>query len=285
MPELAEVEVARRQLVRWIGDRALDDLVVADPLAVRTTRSTSLADAHPDGAAAVAWAAGRRLDRTQRVGKRLWLGLGDRALLVHLGMSGRLVRREVGEAVPRHGRVAFVAGRTAVWLVDTRRFGCVVPLAADTPWADDLGPDALEADLDGPALAARCRARSSLKAVLMDQARLAGLGNIQVAEALFAAGLDPRASAASLTDAHWARLAEAIPAGLRHALAVTDTDDDVAYLSDGAHADNPFAVYGRDGQPCVRCGATIVRFRQHGRTTWACTACQTDPRDAGAAPR
>jgi len=158
-------------------------------------------------------------------------------------------------------------------------------VASDAPWADDVGPDALDAGLDGPALAARCQTRASLKAALMDQSRVAGLGNIQVAEALFAAGLDPRVPARALRARDWDRLAAVVPRVLRHAIDVTDTDGDVAYLTDGGHADNPFAVYGRDGRPCPRCGAEVTRFRQHGRSTWACPACQTDPRDEGGAPR
>ncbi len=273
MPELPEVEVARRQLHRWLDGAVLRAPEVPEPTTIRARRSTSPRDAHPDGAVAVAWVAGRTLDGSARHGKRLRLRFGDRWMSVHLGMSGWLAKRRPDDAAPRHARFGWRTADTVVWLVDTRRFGCVVP---DDPEGLDegMGPDAAAYPWDGPSLAAAVGA-GALKTALMDQARIAGLGNIHAAEALFEAGLDPRTRGTAVDPAGWTRLAAAIPRTLDRALAATDTEGDVAYVSAGG--DNPFQVYGREGSPCPRCGTTVVRFAQGGRSTWACPGCQAWP--------
>lgn len=142
--------------------------------------------------------------------------------------------------------------------------------------ADGHGPDALDA-LPAPTdLAAALGGRAPLKVALMDQARLAGLGNIHAVEALFRAGLSPNRSGAGVPPAAWEALRAAIAAQL--AFGIEDaTADEIAYLSDGVHVANPFAVYGRSGQPCVRCATPIARAVHGGRSTFWCPLCQPDP--------
>lgn len=272
MPELPEVEACRRQLQRWGEGRRLVGVSLPDPGAVRPARSTR-PSAGGAGAALQALV-GATLGVPRRHGKRIAWPVGGHGLLLHLGMTGRWVRRTDGQ-VPRFGRLALhLDDGSRLWLVDPRRFGCVVPLEAtglDVALHEGLGPDALDAQLDGPALAARLRSRRAVKVALMDQARVAGLGNIQVVEALFEARIHPDTPCEALDPAAWTRLAAAV----RHTLASTLAaigNEDLVYVSEGG--ENPFSVYGRAGQPCPRCGTILVAASRAGRTTTWCPSCQ-----------
>lgn len=276
MPELPEVEVCRRQLAAWSEGRAVAGVRLPDPGAVRRVASSRPSDALPGADAVLAGFVGRRCTGVDRHGKRALWRFGDRALLLHLGMTGKWVRRRADE-VPRHGRVGVVLDDgSTLWLVDPRRFGCVVPgslAELSAALGAGHGPDALDAPLDGPGLAARCASGRPIKVVLMEQGRVAGLGNIQAAEALWRAGIAPQLPASALDAAAWARLAEAIPVQLEATLADT-LGDEVVYVSEGG--DNPFAVYGREGEPCPRCGAAIRKTVLGGRATFDCPVCQPD---------
>jgi formamidopyrimidine-DNA glycosylase len=115
--------------------------------------------------------------------------------------------------------------------------------------------------------------RQDLKVALMDQGRLAGLGNIHAAEALFRAGLHPARKPASLTQPEWARLARAVQATLDFAFELNGEGDEMDYLEEPG-APNPFKIYGRAGEPCARCRAPVESFAQGGRTTHFCPHCQ-----------
>lgn len=283
MPELPEVESARRALLAWLPGR-IDAVSVFDPSAVRTRLSTSPSDAVVDGdAAARDLFEGAVTVRIERHGKRLgWIlkrGRAERAVLMHLGMTGRLVRRTSSEVPGAGVRLAWRAGDTWVWFEDARRFGCVspVPVAAmDARLRDGHGPDALDAPLDAAGLGARVTGRRAVKDALMDQAVVAGLGNIHVVEALWRARVHPDTRADDVSAAGWKRLAAAIPTQL--AAFVEEPDREVRYMNLGG--DNPFRVYGREGEPCPRCGGPIARTAK-GRSTYFCPACQ---RWRGASP-
>lgn len=271
MPELPEVEVARRWLSRWSAGRAVVDVRVEDPACVRPRLDTRPSAALPDGAAALRSLVGEARGVVRR-GKRLGWASGCGAVLVHLGMTGHWVRRTSDE-VPRFGRCGLVLDDGAtLWFTDARRFGCLVPVASFDALGEGLGPDALDEPCDGEALARRVGGRGPIKPRLLDQGRLAGLGNIHAAEALWRAGLAPDRSADALDGAAWARLADAIVAQLRFGLEVTDAEE-VVYLSDGGA--NPFTVYGREGAACPRCGGSVQRRIQAGRSTFWCPGCQT----------
>ncbi len=275
MPELPEVEIARRQLARWLGGRRIDAVHVEDPAVVRSKASTLPRDAHPDGMAQAQALVGQTLDQTARHGKRLGLRAGPSAFLVHLGMTGRWRWRTDG-TVPRFSKLGLAAGDGVAWFTDMRRFGCVVPVAPDalaSALCAGHGPDALDAPPDGEALAERFDTRKAIKVALLDQHRLAGLGNIQAAEALFRARIHPSTPATALDPDAWKRLAQAIPVQLRYTLGATDAEE-VEYMTDGKHVANPFAVYGRDEQPCPACGTAVARGRHGGRSTFWCPRCQ-----------
>lgn len=280
MPELPEAEVACRQLARWAKGRTIRAVHLLDPKVVRRVLSTRPSDALPDAAERAAALVGRKAGAPLRHGKRIGWPLGGDALLVHFGMTGRFVRRPASEGPPDLARIGFEVDGQVIWFVDGRRFGCVVPVRASELRArlrDGCGPDALDEALDAGALREAVSSRKPVKVALMEQDRLAGLGNIHAAEACFRARLSPHRRADRLVEAQWEALAAAIPEQLREAIAQEDSDD-LVYVNLGGP--NPFAVYAREGEPCGVCGATLRAEVSGGRQTYWCPTCQGD--DGGA---
>lgn len=274
MPELPEVEAARRNLARWAEGRRVVEVRVVDASAVRDGLATSPRRALTGGVGALDALLGAVVAVARR-GKRLGWRSGAGAAAVHLGMTGHWVRRPTDEAPPRFARVGLALDDGAtLWFTDARRFGCVAPVAPDAldgVLAEGLGPDGLLEPPDGPGLAARMRCRAPIKVALLDQARLAGLGNIHAVEALWRARIHPSRRADALAADEWAALASAVAAQLREAVETTAAED-IVYLSEGA--ENPFVVYERAGGSCPRCGGSIARTVQAGRSTYACPGCQ-----------
>lgn len=281
MPELPEVEHARRWLARRVEGHVLRAVIVADPSAIRTRLSSRPADADPSAGERLGALVGRRFLAPRRIGKRLALPLDAGGLLAHLGMTGRFVART---SPPTHGRVGLVVGDGApLWFDDPRRFGCLaVTDDPDAALAEGLGPDALDAPLLPDALARALAGAPTLKAALLDQARLAGIGNIQAVEALWIAGLAPDRRPNDVPADGYARLATALQETLRRTLALAAADEELVYVSSD-RARNPFQVYGRAGAPCPRCGAPLSSNKLQGRTTVSCPACQ--PPAGGGADR
>lgn len=267
MPELPEVEVARRSLVKWTKGRAIVRTEV-DPKA-RTFRGSRRAD--------VEALTGHLLTAARR-GKFLLLTFEHgRGAVAHLGMTGKFVKRPGGAEV-RWSRARFVLDSSEViHFQDPRLFGRIEPVPAahlqEHPSIRKLGVDPLVDGLSAAQLRDALEgSRQALKVALMDQTRIAGLGNIHAAEALFRARLDPRRRPGSLSAAELEALARAIVEGIRFALEV-ESGDEITYVEEPG-ADNPFLVYGRAGEPCVRCRTTIERFTQGGRSTFFCPRCQ-----------
>jgi formamidopyrimidine-DNA glycosylase len=272
MPELPEVEAHRRRLERWGAGRRIRRVDVRDRAAIRRGTSTRPSDADPEGADRLAGLTDVVMGPVARHGKRLGFTAGDVGVLAHLGMTGRFVWRDAATAA---ARIVLHFDDGAVSFEDTRRFGAwavVDPRELPVRLAAGHGPDALITPLDGPALADRLGGARALHPALLDQARVAGIGNIHAAEALWRARIAPDRAAATLSASDWARLASEVLAQLRENVDALGDEGDVAYLSQGA--ENPFAVYGRAGAPCPRCGARIVRNALGGRSVYACPACQ-----------
>jgi formamidopyrimidine-DNA glycosylase len=197
---------------------------------------------------------------------------------VHLGMTGRLRVQPASAARDKHTHVVFRLDQgDELRFVDPRRFGWVAagtPLEA-LPALAALGPDPLTS-LDAPALAAAMDGvRAPIKAFLLDQQRIAGIGNIYACEALFRAGVHPRAPAGRAR-----RRAPELLAGIRAALeggiarrgtTLRDYVDSEGLPGDNAQA---LLVYGREALPCPRCGAPIRRIIDSGRSTFYCPRCQ-----------
>jgi formamidopyrimidine-DNA glycosylase len=193
-------------------------------------------------------------------------------------MTGRLrVQSAAAERAPHTHVVFALAGGDELRFADARRFGWVTPgrpIVGDAALAA-LGPDPLS-DLDAPALArGLAEARTSIKAFLLDQRRIAGLGNIYVAEALFHVGAHPATPARRLVR-RAPELLTAVRAALEGGIARRGTTLRDYVDAEGLAGDNAAAllVYGRAGQPCLRCGATIRRRVDGGRATFFCPRCQ-----------
>jgi len=274
VPELPEVEIARRDLLRWLSGQPLRaaEATPGKPLRAGTT---------PTDVAALV---GRRVRTIERKGKHLLWTL-DRGVgvHVHLGMTGKFVWRKAGSELPRFSRVRLGTKAGDVHFLDARRFGRFEILEAgrlaELPEINELGPDALDALPPADELPACLGSpRRPVKLALMDQTAIAGLGNIHVAEVLYRAKISPLAAVGKLTPRHFRTLRKAIEESLRYALSKESPSgvDDIVYVEEGGA--NPFWVYDREGQPCRRKDRTpIVRITQGGRSTYYCPFCQKGP--------
>jgi formamidopyrimidine-DNA glycosylase len=270
MPELPEVEVLRRDLQSEVVGTAVVSVVVTGARTVR----------RQDPGALVARLTGARLTTAGRAGKYLLVGLdgGPDTLVVHLRMSGQLILTgpDGARAVHTHAVIRLSDGRE-LRFVDPRTFGELF-ISRQPPGpmgADPFDPHWRPADLAGVLSGRQAR----LKALLMDQRRLAGLGNIYSDEALFTAGLRFDRPAGSLRREEVARLHGAIVDTLAAAVEHRgSTLGDGGYLDlhgrPGAHQDH-HRVYAREGCPCLRCARPVVRLRLGNRSTFLCPVCQS----------
>ena len=265
MPELPEVETIARGLAPELEGRTVTGVTVREAR-LRTPVARDFA----------ARLRGRTLGRMGRTGKYLVTPLDDGARwLVHLGMTGRLT---IGGAhrlplLHDHVELRFDDGRTLVYN-DPRRFGRLDVLDA-AALAKVVGPgiDALDATLTGDWLFARARGRrTSVKALLMDQREIAGLGNIYVSEALHVARLSPfrRASTIATRSGEPREAAYRLTEAIKQVLTKAINRESAPYRS------SRFRVYDREGEPCPRrgCGGIIKRRTQGGRSTFYCPVCQ-----------
>ncbi len=282
MPELPEVEHARRTLVRALDEDVIVRAESSDPMVV--------AQGSPSFAEALV---GARLAHAERRGKSVLLTLAhpdgrEVGLFFHLGMTGRLeVRDASATETPRFGRFVVATDKRRVTLIDARRLGRAIAGPRDDvarrSGFDKLGPDALSITT-GEALSACYRGRSGklpiapIKLALMDQKKLAGLGNIHAVEALFLAKLHPEKATSTLKQKDWDALARGIQQTLSRTLADLDDTKELVYVSEGGP--NPFFVYGKADEPCPVCGAKIRREEHEGRGTYFCATCQKKPRSS-----
>jgi formamidopyrimidine-DNA glycosylase len=268
LPELPEVEVARRNLGKWLKRGTLARVELSPRLYVV---------AGAGGARAFAEAMrGRTVRAVERRGKWLRLVLdGDLALFSHLGMTGKWVLRDHDAPPERYERARIDTAKRSVRYLDPRLFGTLSGVRgerAPAAWAA-LGPDALVDGVDAERLRARlARISRSIKEALLDQSIIAGVGNIQAAEALWRAKIHPERASSSLSAAEVRALARAIEGSIRDTLA-REEGPEITYVEE-AGADNPFDVYAKEGEPCPRCGATLRRIVQSGRSTVLCPRCQ-----------
>ena len=272
MPELPEVETVRRMLTGVLSGRTVRRARVS-----RHRLRTASLSALPRALSGATFAA------PARVGKFLLLGLEDgRTLLSHLGMSGRWLAGPGAHAAGPHVhlRIAFTDGSQVAY-EDPRRFGMLRMVAEGGLEADPslrlLGPDPVAMPPRAEHLRGIARgARTSIKSFLLDQRRIAGLGNIYVSEILFRAAIDPRRRAGALRAAEWARIADEVPRVLGAAIermGTTFSTYRTIWNEPGAYGDQ-LLVYDRRGEPCRRCEGTIQRIVQAGRSTFLCPRCQ-----------
>ncbi len=279
MPELPEVETIRRQLAPALEGRTVLRAEILDP---RWTR--------PDDPAVVKQALeGARVDRVGRSGKYLiWELSGDRHLLMHLRMTGALLLDPAVDPLHTRVRLELDGGRRLVY-VDPRRFG-TGHLVSSTVARDDylalrLGVEPMTPEFTAEHLRRLARGRTApIKAFLLDQRRIAGVGNIYADEALFRAGIHPLRPAGRLTTGDWERLRIAIEDALLAGIEAKGASiDDFRHL-DGARGSfqDRFLAHRRAGEPCVTCGRPIRKIVVGGRGTYVCEHCQPRPRRRGA---
>ncbi len=279
MPELPEVETIRRHLAPHVEGRTLSALTVLDERWCRPLAPAEMAAAVD----------GRRVERLGRRGKYLELVLADEVfLLMHLRMTGTLLLQDPAAEPPPHTRVRFdLDGGAAPELrfVDPRRFGTgELALGADARerfYAARLGVEPLDPDFTGAHLRALARtSRAPIKAFLLDQKRVAGVGNIYADEALHRAGIHPLRPAEQLTRKQAYALRDAVVDALAAGIAAKGaTIDDFRdpYGVSGTFQDQ-FLVHLREGEPCPVCGRAIRKLRAAGRGTYVCERCQPRPR-------
>lgn len=299
MPELPEVETVRSGLEPAVSGAVIMSAVVYDERALTRHRGSA--------AEFEAELSGRRIIGAARRGKFLWLPLEDddapRALVGHLGMSGKLLLRTPAARAHRHERIRLRIehpdhGEKAILFADQRTFGSLAidDLVATTDgapggWGTDaalvptqvahIARDALDPVFDEERFRALLsRKRSAIKRVLLDQTVISGIGNIYADEALWASRIHPETPANTLSDAQvWSLLAE-VRIVLERSLARRGTSFDAQYLDvDGRRGSfhRSLNAYGRGGKPCKRCGLRMVRVSFMNRSSHFCPGCQQEP--------
>jgi formamidopyrimidine-DNA glycosylase len=279
MPELPEVEVVRQGLQRHVAGRTIDKVSVLHPRAVRR---------HLAGPADFSDAlAGRAVSGARRRGKYLWLPVGEDALLAHLGMSGQLLVGDPDRPLSPHVRAVFTFtdGGPDLRFTDQRTFGHLLIAAggAELPGPiAHIAPDPLEDAFDDAVFAAALRRRrTGIKRALLDQSLISGVGNIYADEALWRAKLHYARATDMLTRPEITRLLAAIREVMRTALAAGGTSFDRLYVNvngESGYFDRSLAVYGREGEPCPRCGTPVRRDPFMNRSSYTCPRCQPRPR-------
>jgi formamidopyrimidine-DNA glycosylase len=276
MPELPEIETIRRQLAPHLEGRRLEALEVLDPRWCRPAEPGALEDA----------VRGRLIERVWRRGKYLVVELeGDVHLVMHLRMTGNLLLANDGAERPYLRARLSLDNGDSVLFVDVRRFGTGVVLlgsdARDAYFDARLGVEPLSPDFTPDALRALARGRRApVKAFLLTQERLAGVGNIYADEALFRARIHPLRPVGTLKRAQIEALRDAVVESLEAGIDAKGATIDDFRNADGAEGrfQDEFLVYGREGEPCVRCGTPIRKLRAAGRGTYVCESCQRRPR-------
>ncbi|SFD00183.1 bifunctional DNA-formamidopyrimidine glycosylase/DNA-(apurinic or apyrimidinic site) lyase [Streptomyces aidingensis] len=302
MPELPEVETVRRGLDRFVAGRSVAAAEVLHPRAVRR---------HLAGAGDFTGRlTGRRLLAPHRRGKYLWLPLAapgeppqaadgpEEALLAHLGMSGQLLVRPPGAPDERHLRVRITFTDPAggeLRFVDQRTFGGLsvhptVPGEADglPEIIAHIARDPLDPAFDDDAFhAALRRRRTTVKRALLDQSLISGVGNIYADEALWRARLHYDRPTAGLTRPRTAELLRHVREVMTGALASGGTSFDSLYVNvngESGYFDRSLDAYGREGEPCRRCGTALRRRPWMNRSSYFCPRCQRLPGTTRARP-
>jgi formamidopyrimidine-DNA glycosylase len=272
VPELPEVEVIRQFLEPRVVGRRIDEARILDP---RLTRRRGA----PEEVGAVV--AGRTVRTLRRRGKWFLFDLDGESLVVRLGMTGQLLWSEGSDrfAPDAHTHAVFrLSGGGILTYRDVRKFGEIFLLpGAEQEGALGLGVEPLEPGFTADVLHGLCRiSRARIKPLLLDQRKVAGIGNIYADEALFRAGVRPTRRAGTLRRAEVQAVWRAIRAVLREA--IRHRGSSISDFRDPCGAPGRFAplhrVYHRHGEPCLRCGGPIRRIVLGQRGTHFCPVCQ-----------
>ena len=292
MPELPEVEVVRRGIDAWATGRVIESVDVTYARSVRRS---------PGGAAGLRRRlVGEAFRCASRRGKYLWLPLnGDdgAALVVHLGMSGQVLMQPADIADEKHlrVRVAFADRERQMRFVDQRTFG---GMYLDELVDDESGGhvpatiahiarDPLDPDFDVAHTVRRIRAKDTeIKRLLLDQSVVSGIGNIYADEALWRSGVHGRRRASRLSARQISEVIDHAAQVMTQALAQGGTSFDSLYVNvngESGYFERSLDAYGREREPCRRCGAVIRRESFMNRSSFSCPKCQRPPRARGVA--
>lgn len=273
MPELPEVETVCRGLAKLVGGRRIMTV---------TLRRQAIRTPIPKGF--VQAVEGAIITKIARRAKYILMHLDNaKTILFHLGMSGRmLVEKTMPKTLQKHDHAVFeLDGGQVLIFNDARRFGmidlCPTKNLPHHPLLENLGLEPLSKEFNAAALKDRIKGvRAPIKAAIMDQRRLVGVGNIYACEALHLAKVCPARVAATLKPRETAALAAAIPETLNAAIASGGSTLRDYVRSDGdlGYFQHHFRVYGKAGKPCSACGTAIKRLTQSGRSTFYCPRCQ-----------
>ena len=284
MPELPEVEVVRRGLTDHVVGHLIESVTVKHPRSVRR---------HVLGGDDLsARLSGLRVLSAQRRGKFLWLTFDDAeiALVVHLGMSGQMLVESADAPLEKHAHiVATLDSGAQLRFVDQRTFGgwALHPLVevdgtAVPEAVAHIARDPLDPLFDAAAVVKRLRTKQSeIKRVLLDQTVISGIGNIYADEALWRAKIHGERIAANLTRPALQGLLSEVHAVMSEALQVGGTSFDALYVNvngQSGYFERSLNAYGREDEPCRRCGAPIVREKFMNRSSFSCPRCQPRPR-------
>ena len=285
MPELPEVETVRQGLVKWVAGRTIQTVEVHHPRAIRRHLT---GDAH-----FIAVLTGRTVLDVSRRGKYLWLPLdsGD-AIIGHLGMSGQLLVQPQGTPDEKHLRIrfTFTDGGSELRFVDQRTFGGMALEKLETDRHGVVVPasvvhiarDALDPEFDVDFFHSELRRRDTgLKRALLDQTRVSGIGNIYADEALWIARLHYDRPTSKMRRPDTERVLAAAREVMTAALAVGGTSFDSLYVNvngESGYFARSLHAYGREGEPCERCGTAIRRESFMNRSSYFCPKCQRPSR-------
>jgi formamidopyrimidine-DNA glycosylase len=279
VPELPEVESVRLGLQQHVSGRRFARVEIFHPRATRRHLAGP-----EDFTAALT---GGQVGDVRRRGKYLWLTVEQDALLAHLGMSGQLLITEPDAPAGPHlrARFTFDDGGPDLRFVDQRTFGHLMfdPGGASLPAPiGHIAPDPLEAGFDDEWFQARLKARhTGIKRALLDQSLISGVGNIYADEALWRARLHWARGTDALRRGDVQRLLTAVREVFADAIEAGGTSFDSLYVKvngESGYFDRSLAVYGRENEPCPRCGTPVIREKFMNRSSYSCPRCQRRPR-------
>jgi len=280
VPELPEVETVRQGLAKWVTGRRIDTVEVRHPRAIRRHV--------PGDVHFAAVLKGRTVTDVARRGKYLWLPLdsGD-AIIAHLGMSGQLLMQPAGaeDEVHLRVRVTFADDGPQLRFVDQRTFGGLSVSEGGAELPDEIAHiarDPLDPLFDDELFVARLRGKhTEIKRALLDQTLISGVGNIYADEALWRAQLHGARPTDALTRPAVRRLLAHVRDVLSEAIVAGGTTFDALYVNvngESGYFDRSLNAYGREGQPCHRCGSIMRREQFMNRSSYSCPRCQPRPR-------
>lgn len=278
MPELPEVETIKRGLGEYLVGHTIEGVEVFDPPRFEGTAAQTI---------------GKKISSVRRRGKALIIDLsGGLSLVVHLKMTGQIVyvgqktkhlapSKKVGSLPSKYTRVIFILDKQArLFFNDIRKFGWIKLISTNSvsqlPFMASLGPEPIDELTLSEFVTLLSRSTQPIKTLLLDQHKIAGIGNIYANDALYLAGIDPRKQASSLSKTEVKRLFESVREILLFSIehgAASDATYVNALGQDGRYQEH-FQVYRRAGEVCDRCGGTIQRIALAGRGTFFCEGCQ-----------